>query len=83
MIKAVKDMNSIKNAIKTLQGEDVFVKVNLGRNKFETYQGQLTSVYPSLFAVTPYGGYEGKTVFSYAELICGNVKIKPKNLNKV
>lgn len=78
MIKAVRDISSVKNAIKSVKGEEVSVKVNLGRNKFVVYEGVLTSVYPSLFTVTPNGEFKGKTSFSYAELMCGNVKLKPK-----
>lgn len=79
MIKSVRDVNSVKSAIRSVKGEDVSVKVNLGRNKYVSYEGKLTSVYPFLFTVEPYGDFKGKTSFSYAELMCGNVKIKPKS----
>ena len=80
MIKVTRDIKSVKRAIRSVLGEDVFVKVNLGRNKIATYEGKLTNVYPWLFTVTPNEVFKGKTSFSYAELMCGNVKIKPKNL---
>ena len=78
MIKTARDINSVKRTIKSIVGEDVLVKVSLGRNKFASYEGRLTSVYPSLFTVEPNECFMGKTSFSYAELMCGNVKIKPK-----
>ncbi|MBR2336553.1 MAG: Veg family protein [Clostridia bacterium] len=82
MIKAVRDIKSVKDAIKGVKGERVSVKVNLGRNKFVTYDGTLTEVYPSLFTVEPSGDFKGKTSFSYAELVCGNVKIRPCKMQK-
>ena len=78
MIKTARDINSVKRTIKSIVGEDVLVKVSLGRNKFASYEGRLTSVYPSLFTVEPNECFMGKTSFSYDELMCGNVKIKPK-----
>ena len=81
MIKTARDINSVKRAVKSIVGEDVCVKVNLGRNKFASYEGKLTNVYPSLFTIEPNYEFMGKTSFSYAELMCGNVKIKPKKLN--
>ena len=78
MIKVVKDIASVKRAVEKSKGESVFVKVNLGRNKYEVYSGKLDCVYPALFTVLPDGEYKGKTVFSYAELACGNVKLKRK-----
>lgn len=78
MIKASRDIASVKKAIEKSKGESVFVKVNLGRNRYEVYTGRLNEVYPSLFTVLPDGDYKGKTVFSYAELACGNVRLKLK-----
>ena len=77
MIKATHDIVNVKKSVKGIIGEDVNVKVNLGRNKYTHFKGKLTAVYPSLFTILPMDGYRGKTSFSYAELMCGNVKIKP------
>ena len=76
MIKTFCDIGKIKRAIKCVQGENVFVKVNLGRNKFSSYKGKVEGVYPALFTVTPNGEYLGKTSFSYAEVMCNQVIIK-------
>ena len=85
MIKTSSDINIVKRDVKSVYGEDVLVKVSLGRNKYATYEGKLTNIYPWLFTIEPYGEFNGKTSFSYAELMCGNVKIKPKNFknNKI
>ena len=76
MIKTFCDIGKIKKAIKEFQGKEVFVKVNLGRNKFSSYKGKIDGVYPSLFTVTPNHEYLGKTNFSYAEVMCSQVIIK-------
>lgn len=79
MIKQTGDISKIKSAIAAICGEEVRVKVALGRNKFVTYTGTLTSVYPALFTVRPTGDFKGKTSFSYSEVMCGNVVLKRLN----
>lgn len=79
MIKQTGDISKIKSAIAAIRGEEVHVKVALGRNKFVTYTGTLTSVYPALFTVRPTGDFKGKTSFSYSEVMCGNVVLKRLN----
>jgi uncharacterized protein Veg len=76
MIKQRKSLTSIKEEIKQFYQKDVSVKVNLGRNKTTTYIGKLTGIYQSLITVSPYGKYLGKTNFSYADLLCGLVKLE-------
>lgn len=76
MIKSSVSITAVKKAIEKCLNEDVAVKVNLGRNKFVSYKGKITSVYPALFTVLPYGEFNGKTSFSYSEVCCGNVVIK-------
>ena len=76
MIKSAGDISKIKAAIANCRGEAFSVKVALGRNKFVTYTGTLTSVYPALFTVSPRGDFKGKISFSYSEVMCGNVRLK-------
>ena len=76
MIKTSMTINSIKDSIQTLCGKDVTVKLNLGRNKFITFPAVINGVYPSLFTVCPDDkNFLGKTTYSYAEILCGRVKI--------
>lgn len=79
MIKSGKDISLVKKEIMSFKGEKVSVKVNLGRNKFVSFSGWLTSIYPALFTVSPTDDFKGKTSFSYAEVLCGNVAVKPFN----
>lgn len=77
MIKETTSIHDIKQMIKTCSARRVAVKVNLGRNKSVCYLGTLSGVYPSLFTVSPDDkGFLGKTTYSYADVLCGNVKIK-------
>ncbi len=76
MIKQQKTIHAIKEEIKALHQQDVDVKVNLGRNKYSSYKGKLTGIYPALISISPYGKYLGKTNFSYADILCGLVSIK-------
>ena len=76
MVKSNINISLIRKAIEKEKGKDVNVRVNLGRNKFVSYKGRITNVYPALFTVSPYGDFSGKTSFSYSEVCCGNVIIK-------
>ena len=78
MIKQKDDISRIKKTIADYFRTQVDVTVNLGRNKILRYCGELSGVYPALFTVSPNDkGFLGKTSYSYAEVLCGNVKVKP------
>ena len=76
MIKTNKSIVSAKERIRKYFEKDVIVKVNLGRNKYASFTGKVTNIYPALFTVTPHKSFNGKTSFSYSELMCGLVLIK-------
>ena len=78
MIKQKSDISAIKRTIADCFKKQVNVTVNLGRNKILRYCGELSGVYPALFTVRPNDeGFLGKTSYSYAEVLCGSVSIKP------
>ena len=77
MIKSTASISQVKEIIGKMNLKQVEVVVNLGRNKFEKYQGVLSGVYPALFTVKPFDkDYRGKTSYSYSEYLCGKVKLK-------
>lgn len=79
MIKQKNDITEVKKKIADYFNQQVDVVVNLGRNKILKYSGELSGVYPSLFTVRPDDkGFLGKTSYSYAEVLCGSVRVKPK-----
>ena len=76
MIKSMKNIHTIKKEIQNFYDRPVAVSVNLGRNKFQNFTGKLTGIYPALVTVSPDdSSYRGKTSYSYAEILCGIVKI--------
>ena len=76
MIKRIDSLAETNEKIKSFLGKDLEIKVNLGRNKYVSYFGTVTNVYPALFQVEPKEYFNGKTAFSYSEYMCGMVKIK-------
>lgn len=78
MIKSTQNLALIKQEIQKFYEKEVRVHVNLGRNKHADFIGTLSGVYPALFTVSPHdNNYRGKTAWSYAEILCGNVRIRP------
>ncbi len=78
MIKPTKNIKDVKQMVRACTAQRVAVRVNLGRNKSLNYSGTLSGVYPALFTVKPdEEGFLGKTAYSYSDVLCGNVKIKP------
>ncbi len=82
MIKASGNIKEAKQKINSLLGSKVAVKVNLGRNKYEHFLGQVTAVYPSLFKISPLSDYRGKTTYSFQEMLCGTIFLKKAESEK-
>ena len=77
MIRQSRNLAAVKRAIETCLRSKVDVTVNLGRNKVLSYRGELSGVYPALFTVRPDDmRFLGKTSYSYAEVLCGSVRVK-------
>ncbi|MDE6059464.1 MAG: Veg family protein [Clostridia bacterium] len=78
MIKSIGNITEVKRTIEEYFQRQVDVTVNLGRNKILRYCGELSGVYPALFTVRPNDkNFLGKTSYSYAEVLCGSVSVKP------
>lgn len=78
MMKPSFSINDVKRTVRSYFGKSVNVRVNLGRNKILRYEGTLSGIYPALFTVSPNDkNFLGKTSYSYAEILCGTVRIKP------
>ena len=76
MIKSNTTLTEVKERIKNGKDRSVQVTLNLGRNKFVSFSGVLSGVYPALFTVTPHDkSFKGKTSYSYSEYMCGRVKL--------
>ncbi len=78
MIKRTNTLQQVKKTVADYFRTQVDVTVNLGRNKTLNYCGELSGVYPALFCVTPNDkNFLGKTSYSYAEVLCGSVVLRP------
>ena len=82
MIKNTANLSQAKEKIGAMQGNSVKVTVSLGRNKFVSFCGKLSGVYPALFTVIPFDkSFKGKTSYSYSEYMCGKVKLDEIEIN--
>ncbi len=77
MIRSYGSLPDAKERINALKEKPVEVTLNLGRNKFVSFKGVLSGVYPALFTVVPFDkSFTGKTSYSYSEYLCGRVNLK-------
>ncbi|MBR2833527.1 MAG: Veg family protein [Bacilli bacterium] len=69
------DNLSIRNILSNYVGKKVFLKYNLGRNKFETYEAIIKNLYNCVFLVEINDGNHTIKSFSYADIITKTIKI--------
>ncbi len=69
-------IENVKNGIEELIGKKAIIKYNLGRNKYEKYDGIIKETYNKIFLVETNGI---KKSFSYVDVLTKNVKISIKN----
>lgn len=69
-------IENVKNNIEELIGKEATVKYNLGRNKYEKYNGIIKETYNKIFLIETNGI---KKAFSYVDVLTKNVKISIKN----
>lgn len=79
MIKQPNTIEQIREGITSFYNKPVTVKLNLGRNKYVTFNASVSGIYPSIFTVSPTDkNFLGKTAYSYSEILCGKVNVKPR-----
>lgn len=62
-----------------LVGTPVRVSVNKGRKRIVKYDGQVESIYPSVFTLRIFGNDNmDKLSCSYSDVICGDIKLTEK-----
>lgn len=59
------NINNIKNKIISLKDENLIIKVNLGRNKFEYLEGKIEKIHGNLFTIKTKNGIKS---FTYADV---------------
>ena len=68
-------IDKVKPYIDSLKGKEVFIKVNVGRNKYEQFMGEILETYPYLFTVQMDNLIKS---FTYNDVITKDVQIKIK-----
>jgi uncharacterized protein Veg len=67
------NIKKIRDKCERIRGKKIIAKVNIGRNKYETFEGIIDKTYPFLFTIK--NGEEIKS-FSYADILTKNIIIK-------
>ena len=66
------NIDKIKLNISKLKGKEIILKINIGRNRYESVIGVVQDIYPYLFTLK--SGNDIKT-FSYVDVLTKNVII--------
>ncbi|MEG0798837.1 MAG: Veg family protein [Bacilli bacterium] len=67
------NINKIKDEVCKLLSKKVIIKVNIGRNRKEVYEGTINEVYDRIFIVI--NGKE-KYSFSFVDILTNKISIK-------
>jgi len=60
------NIDKIKNQIINLKSNKLKIKVNIGRNKYEYYEGHIKDIYQNLFTIETNKGLKS---FTYSDVI--------------
>lgn len=67
-------LNDIKDKVTNLQGQNISLKINKGRNKIVSLTATIDKVYPSMFVITPTSDVSlDRKSYSYSDVLCGDV----------
>ncbi len=70
------NIDKIKTKIIELKGEKLKIKVNIGRNKYEYYEGYISNVHPNLFTIETNKGLKS---YTYSDIITKTIVISKFN----
>ncbi len=69
-------LEEVKQKISSLKGNSIKLRINRGRNKIESFEAVIESVYPSVFTVKVNANKQlPSQTFSYYDVLCGDVVI--------
>ena len=70
-------LGEVKQRIRDLKGENIFMAINRGRKKMDYFNAVIDCIYPSVFTVKVNAANQLDTqTFSYFDVLCGDVEIK-------
>ena len=67
------NLDKAKSQIKDLLGSKVLVKVNIGRNKEECFEGIISETYPSIFLIK---SNKYNRSYSYSDILTKDIILK-------
>lgn len=67
------NINKIKLMMASLKGKDVKIRVNVGRNKYEYYEGIIDEIYTNLFTLKV---KDLTKSFTFSDVLTKTVQIK-------
>ena len=70
------NLEKIKNKIIELKNNKLKIKVYLGRNKYEFFEGYIDKIHPNVFTINTNKGIKS---FSYSDIAIKNVVISKFN----
>ena len=79
MRKDLKTVDYVKDTLSKIKGQNVKMEVCVGRKKIVNFDAVLTNIYPGVFTVSVPNSDQPERSYSYTEILCGNVKVTPKN----
>ena len=83
MRKVNSKIEDIISQIQQLKGQHVSLEVSRGRRKSVKFSGIIESVYPSIFTVKSSEDDNVSKTYSYADVMCGDVKFFPEKQGNV
>ncbi len=73
-MKSLKTINDVREKLQSLQGQNIALKVNKGRNKIVSLTAIIDRVYPSMFVISPTCAVDlDRKSYSFSDVLCGDV----------
>ena len=73
-MKNTQTIIDVKNKVNSLQGQNIPLKINKGRNKIVSLTAIIEKVYPSMFVISPTSKVDlDRKSYSYSDVLCGDV----------
>ena len=76
MRKYTGNLDSVKQLISDMQGKEIEVEINRGRNKRVKLNAIIDEIYPSMFVIKPIEKiFLDRFSYSYSDVLCGDIRL--------
>lgn len=72
------NLDTVKERVKKLQGIEVKLLINRGRNRFISFDGSIEDIYPNVFTVKSEDAESKLMTFSYNDVMTKNIRFYKK-----